>query len=125
MTAIRFCVPVPHRPPGVNVAYAPGRWGKRHGFIKTPVANEYADRIKLAARRAMRGKPPIEGRCLARLLFVHPDERADTDGPVKLTLDALEGIVYRNDRQARRLEVDYLVDPEAPRVEIEIVEVSP
>lgn len=121
MGAIRFTVPV--RPIGVNAAYAPARWGRRHGFRKTDAAVQYSTLLQLAARRAMRGRDPFSGHCEVRLLFVYPDNRSDVDGAVKLSLDALEGCVYWDDRQVVRLVAEKAKDAEAPRVEVEVVEV--
>jgi Holliday junction resolvase RusA-like endonuclease len=113
------------KPLGVNAAYKPVRWGKRSGFAKTDEANAYALRLQLAARQAMRNRDLLSGSLAVRIVFVHPDNRSDIDGPIKLTLDALEGFVYANDRQVRSLQVDYRVDKERPRVEVGIVEVTP
>lgn len=123
MTCVRFAVPV--APLGVNRAYAPARWGKRHGFRLTPEGQAFKDAIAFAGRRAMRGAEAITGEVEVRLLFVYPSRRNDIDGPAKLTLDALEhGRVYGNDRQVSRLVVEKRCDPEAPRVEVEVIEVT-
>ncbi len=112
------------KPIGVNRAYAPARWGKRHGFRKTTEADGYQTVLQIAARRAMRGRPLLVGMLAARIRFVHTNNRSDIDGPIKLSLDALEGVVYSNDRQVRRLEVEYVLG-ESPRVEIGVVEIAP
>ena len=119
MTAIRFCVPL--SPVSVNQGYRVGR-GR---MFKSPAAVAYQQGIALAGKRAMRGKEPMTGSLEVRLLFVYSTERNDIDGAIKPTLDAMQGSVYGNDRQVRALKVAKHKDPEAPRVEIEVVEVTP
>lgn len=116
---IRFCLP--RAPCGVNATY---RTGKGRWF-KSPEAAAYRSALQLVAKRAMRGAPPMDGELEVRLLFAYPTRRNDVDGAIKPTLDALEGIAYGNDRQVGALKVRKLCDPEAPRVEVEIVEVTP
>jgi Holliday junction resolvase RusA-like endonuclease len=120
MTSIRFCVP--RCAVGVNATYRVGR-GRR--VYKSPEANVYRDAVVMAAKRAMRGRDMLTGHVEARIWFAYPTARNDIDGAIKPTLDALNGIVWQDDRQVIRLEVDKLKDTDAPRVEIEVVEVTP
>jgi Holliday junction resolvase RusA-like endonuclease len=39
----------------------------------------------------------------ARLRFFWPTAAGDIDGPIKSTLDALQGFAFENDRRVRRL----------------------
>ena len=124
MTAVRFAVP--YAPVGVNATYRVSGRGGRGRMIKSPQALAYQGAVAAAARRAMRGRAILEGNLHVRLWFVFPSNRNDLDGPIKGTLDALQaGGLYLNDRQVVRLEVDKDRDPEAPRVEVEVVEVTP
>lgn len=50
--------------------------------------------------------------------FVLPSSRADADNLLKLVADALQGVVYRNDRQVSRKVVERFVDRERPRTEV-------
>jgi Holliday junction resolvase RusA-like endonuclease len=93
------------KPIGVNQSYAPARWGNRHGFRLTPEGKGYRLFVAAAALKAMRGRSRLTGNCHVKLVFRYHENRHDIDGPIKLTLDALEGIVYRNDRQVTRLSV--------------------
>ena len=119
MTAIRFCVPV--APVGVNATYRTGR-GR---WFKSPDAEAYRNALRVVAKRAMRGAEPMTGEVEVRFLFAFATRRNDIDGPVKGSLDALEGVVVENDRQVGALKVRKIVDPDAPRVEVEVVEVTP
>jgi Holliday junction resolvase RusA-like endonuclease len=106
-------------PVGVNATYRTGR-GR---WFKSPEAEAYRTALQLVAKRAMRGKAPMSGELEVRLLFAFATARNDIDGPIKSSLDALESVVYQNDRQVGALKVRKIKDPEAPRVEVEVVEV--
>ena len=73
---------------------------------KSDEAIAWQTKIKYAARRAMHGKRPLSGSVECSLLIAFPTQRNDIDGPIKGILDALQGIVYANDRQVRRLVVE-------------------
>lgn len=51
--------------------------------------------------------------------------RPDSDGPGKLTRDALEGALYENDRQVRDFVQRKRLDREHPRLDITLRLVSP
>jgi Holliday junction resolvase RusA-like endonuclease len=113
---VRFEVPV--KPIGVNETYRVVRFGKRAGLTKTVTAKAYQAAIQNSARRAMRGQRPYARPVEVFLIFAFRTSRSDIDGPVKSTLDALNGIVYLDDAQIQRLEVRRSVDKNHPRVEI-------
>lgn len=110
------------KPVSTNASYRRGR-GRR--LYKTPEAEAFWGHLQAAARRAMRGARPMEGHLSARVQFTFDSERPDLDGPIKPTLDALQGIVYGNDRQIRTLLVERSLDRERPRVEVSVWEVTP
>lgn len=63
------------------------------------------------AREAMRGDPPLSGAVRMRLEFVLPSRRrVDLDNLSKAVLDALNGIVWHDDRQVTRLELSKRYD---------------
>jgi Holliday junction resolvase RusA-like endonuclease len=118
---VQFTVPL--EPLNVNHAYAPARWGKRHGFRKTDEASTYQEQIAYRAKVAMQRREPFTGTCRVVLTLVYSENRCDIDGALKLILDALQGVVYRNDRQIRRLVVDKVVGRDrTPCIELEITE---
>jgi Holliday junction resolvase RusA-like endonuclease len=115
---IRFSVPV--KPIGVNETYRVVRFGKRAGLAKTREAKSYQDAIRICARRAMQRQHP-EGRPVEVVLrFAFRTSRSDIDGPIKSTLDAMNGIVYLDDAQIQRLVIDRYTDRERPHVEVHV-----
>jgi Holliday junction resolvase RusA-like endonuclease len=113
---VNFTVPV--NPIGVNETYRVVRFGKRAGLAKTSTAKAYQDAIRICARRAMRGERPNTRPVEVSLCFTFRTSRSDIDGPVKSTLDAMNGIVYLDDSQIQRLAIQRCVDRDHPRVEI-------
>lgn len=115
---IHFEVPV--KPIGVNETYRVVRFGKRAGLAKTQTAKVYQEAIRLRARRAMRGEHPHSRPVEVFLCFAFRTSRSDIDGPVKSTLDAMNGIVYLDDAQIQRLEIHRCTDRDRPRVEVRV-----
>jgi Holliday junction resolvase RusA-like endonuclease len=109
---------VPVKPIGVNDTYRVVRFGKRAGLTKTTTAKAYQAAIQHFARRAMHGQRPYARPVEVFLRFVFRTSRSDIDGPVKSTLDALNGIVYLDDSQIQRLEIHRCTDRDRARVEI-------
>jgi len=54
-------------------------------------------------------------------LFFKDKRKHDVDNFNKLILDSLQGIVYKDDNQIRRLTVEKEISTENPRVELEII----
>lgn len=72
-----------------------------------------------------RWHPPEGKKIIVRIWYYWPDRRRrDQDNPQKLLLDAMTGILWSDDRWALPRVIDYAVDREKPRVEIELEEVS-
>lgn len=68
-------------------------------------------------------KPMIEGDCEVEIdLYFGDRRRRDWDNWHKLTMDALEGIVIKDDSQIQRAIVNKKYDKSNPRVEIKINE---
>ncbi len=120
MSAVHFVAE--GRPISTNATY---RRGKGRRLYKTPEATAWWARVQLAAKIAMRRRKSLEGSLAVTLRFYFPNGRSDVDGGIKPVLDAMQGLVYGNDRAVRRLAVDAYVDPERPRVEVEAVEIAP
>lgn len=49
----------------------------------------------------------------------------DVGGPIKPTLDALEGILFEDDTQIQQLHVRKRYEPEVPRIDVEVVRAIP
>jgi Holliday junction resolvase RusA-like endonuclease len=113
-------VVVEGKPLSVNAAYRVVRLGRRAGLAKSSEAKTYQARVQLAARRAMRGSKMLSGDLVFTIVAYWPRRNADSDAAVKLTKDALQGIVYENDRIVRRDESERAHDAARPRVEITV-----
>lgn len=110
------------KPVSTNASYKRSKQGR---LCKTTAAEIFEAKLQLAARCVMRGQPPLTGSLSVGIVFHFQNERPDTDGPIKPVLDALQRIVYKNDRQVRRLIVERAIDAKRPRVEVHVAEVSP
>ncbi|GMA50153.1 hypothetical protein GCM10025857_15100 [Alicyclobacillus contaminans] len=65
--------------------------------------------------------PPEDRKVIVRMWVYWRDwRRRDTDNTWKLTLDALKGILYEDDSMCLPQVIDFGVDRENPRVEIEL-----
>jgi Holliday junction resolvase RusA-like endonuclease len=76
-----------------------------HAFYMTAAGKAFKAAVQKAAQEAMRGCFPMSGPIVVLLDFWFKTTANDIDGPVKLVLDALQGIVYLNDRQVVSLSV--------------------
>jgi len=112
---VMFSVPGPQV--ATNAAYRAGR-GR---YWMTDDGVEFKDRIRHFAKQAMRGRIPYTGEVAVVLDLHYRTRRNDIDGPIKLILDALQGIAYANDRQVGALTVYKRHDPAHPRTLIQIV----
>lgn len=93
----------------------------RNGRAYTPKdTHDHEALIAWHAKAAMNRRPPLEGPVEARFRFVLPDRRRrDIDNLLKLSLDAMNAIVYADDTQVHRVEATKEVGDE-PRTEITI-----
>jgi crossover junction endodeoxyribonuclease RusA len=111
-------------PPSVNHMY-------RNAIIKGRVIPVYTqaathwktETILLAAKWARRVNwRTAEGKVIVRIWYYFPDKRKrDTHNTLKALMDALEDArIYDNDQLALPHIMDYTVDRENPRIEIEL-----
>lgn len=88
------------RPLSVNRMYARrarGYAGKQ--LFLTPEGRDWKDRVHISALLARpKGWPKLDTIAHVRLSYQLFDYRGDTDGPRKALRDALEGVLYLNDR---------------------------
>ena len=91
-----------------------------HGRAYTPRAARASETIvKWEALRAMTGRALLVGPVRVTLRFyVGNARRVDVDNLAKLTLDALNGTVWRDDSQIAALTTVKTIDRECPRTEI-------
>jgi Holliday junction resolvase RusA-like endonuclease len=108
------------KPLSTNQAYRVVKLGPRSGLAKTAEARAYQGRVRTAAVVAMLGREPMTGDLQFEVVAYWPRRNADSDAATKLTKDALQGVVYANDRIVRRDISERAHDPECPRVEITV-----
>ena len=84
----------------------------------TKQGKEMKEYYRSEAKKQYKGKVISEG-CHMEITLFFKDRRArDVDNYNKLVLDALEGIVYEDDKQIQRLTVEKKLSLTDPRVEI-------
>lgn len=91
----------------------------RNGNVYTPRQTQvYEQQIKWRARVAMGNHPPLTGPVGVQMRFYFKGRRTpDADNCEKAILDAMQGIVYENDRQVKHTESEVLIG-EPERVEV-------
>ncbi len=101
---------------------------------KSHAIHDFKASVRLEATKAYAGAP-LDGPLCVELLFVFPSKKksrvwkstkADCDNLAKGVLDALNGLLYRDDGQVCWLQVQKLHanKDEQPRVQVRIVSVS-
>ena len=94
------------------------RRGKGGGWYTPRRTSAYEDAVGWAARGAGCRKPR-DGRFRVKLDLWFPDHRrVDADNCCKSVLDALNGIVWRDDSQVVELVVTRGIDRACPRAEV-------
>lgn len=86
--------------------------------ILTPEARRYKQEVFWLAKAA--GMHVIGGPVSVSIRLVPPGRRSiDLDNAVKVTLDALQHVAYRNDKQVRRLYAE-AAEPEKGKARLEV-----
>jgi Holliday junction resolvase RusA-like endonuclease len=108
-------------PKSVNHTYAPGANGRRYIPAKVKAIKQS---MQWQAREQWKGAP-ITGPVKYTMRFYFKDLlRRDIDNALKMTQDALTGIVWLDDSQVQILTAYKLLDRKNPRVEIDIEEIK-
>lgn len=84
-------------------------------LIKSRKARGYERAVK---QQAPRCEPLLTGKLRMTATLYYATERPDLDAGV--LLDALQGLVYENDRQVRELHLTHAIDRNNPRAEVTI-----
>ncbi len=94
----------------------------RPAFIKSAKANDYAKSFaaQCAEQAAKQGIIPTTKDVRVELVIHYSSRRPDLDESV--ILDAMQGIVYANDRQVRQRAAYWALDKEMPRAVIRVTE---
>lgn len=93
------------------------RFGGRPAFIKSDKARAYAQAVAMQVPIL---DPLLEGELRVDCTIFYASERPDLDPSV--IWDALQGRVFRNDRQLREQHLFHEIDRHRPRAEITITE---
>lgn len=76
------------------------------GMYMTEKGKSFKSIIGWEAKNEMLGYKPFEGPVSVFIdLFFSDNRKRDIDGPIKLILDALNGIIYKDDSQITRLTI--------------------
>lgn len=92
--------------------------------VTSSEARAYKQTAALAAK-AQGMRPIIDGDVSVMVRVFRPTRRGDLDNRLKVLLDALRGIAYRDDAQVAGIDATQAQDSENPRVEVEIVRIPP
>jgi crossover junction endodeoxyribonuclease RusA len=85
----------------------------------TPEALAFRHAVRMIAM--VQGVTPVAGPVAVFLDVYRPRRRGDLDNILKATLDALNGIAYRDDDQVEQITAQRYEDKRAPRVEVSVV----
>jgi len=105
-------------PPTVNHIY---RRARGHLSL-TPEALAFRHAVRMIAM--VQAVTPILGPVAVFLDAYRPRRRGDLDNILKATLDALNGIAYRDDDQVTEIHAQRYDDKRAPRVEVSVIALS-
>lgn len=90
----------------------------RPAFIKSKKANDYIPDFQAQCRQQVKAMTDKDVR--VEMVIHYASRRPDLDESV--ILDAMQGIVYANDRQVKQREVYWALDRDNPRAVIRVVE---
>ena len=112
--AVSLVLPIP---PNAN-NYRGISWKARRFFLRPP-AIEYRATVK--ARALAAGiREPMQGEVDVSIRIFRARRSGDTDGFLKVLLDAMQESVYVNDKQVRDIFVERRDSKERPRVEVDV-----
>jgi Holliday junction resolvase RusA-like endonuclease len=95
------------------------RFGNRPAFIKSQKARDYVDAFKLQCPKL---SELIQEDVTVNITIYYSSRRPDLDESV--ILDAMQDLIYVNDRQVKEKHIYWGLDKENPRAEIEVFRVS-
>lgn len=85
-------------------------------------AREYRDRCGWMVREQLGAFEPLTGLIAVTMHFYRPRKSGDLDNRIKISLDALRGIVYDDDKGIIEIHAYQHEDKLNPRIELEILE---
>ena len=91
--------------------------GKRKS-IKSEKARNYVEAFTIQCAQKVRGLLPYEGDVAVFIKIYYASRRPDLDESI--ILDAMQGMVYKNDRQVKGKTIVWGLDRKRPRVDIAV-----
>lgn len=98
-------------PPSANRYWRQGRDGR---VYVSQEAQDYKQLVRLTLVR----RDLIAGDVMLEVKIYRKAKRGDIDNFLKVLFDAMQGVVYENDKQVKCISVFLLDDPKNPRVEV-------
>lgn len=108
------------KPISQNAVY---KRAKNRRMFMTNEGKIFKDSIGWAAKEVMTQKAIFKKDVQVNIVLYMPDRRIDPANVEKLLFDALEGIVYQNDRQVRIHYCEAVIDKNNPHINITISEI--
>lgn len=110
-------------PPSVNHCYKNINAVGRQNRVLTPLAKAWKDEAHYVAVAAVHRQrwqmPAADKKIVLEIVAFWPDRRRrDMNNTHKLLCDALEGVVYLDDKMALVRDIDFSVDRQNPRLEL-------
>ena len=102
----------------INLQHSRGKYGN---VFLTDEARAYKEMVGWEARQAYKGKL-IEGDVIVTAWYYFSNKRRKDALNDKLTWDALEGIIYKDDKQISDAHIHRRYDTDNPRTKIVITE---
>ena len=88
-------------------------------FSLRPEYRDAKERLGWQAKLVMQGKEPLKCPVKVYIELSNQLVRGDIDSSSKAVLDALEGIVYLNDKQVKKLTIEFIDSPVKMIIEID------
>lgn len=128
---------IPETPPSVNHMYVnhshqyrdkSGKLRSRRMRVLTPEAQKWMDNAVILTNiwRNKNKWATQKGKVIVRLWFYFSsNQHIDTHNGLKITLDAFEdALIYKNDKTALPWIMDYQIDKDNPRLEVQFEKVQ-
>jgi crossover junction endodeoxyribonuclease RusA len=114
---------LPYPPSGnASVRFVPGLPRP----LRSKEAKAYRPLFRLAVLEQLGAMPaPFAGELRFRAHIIRPARRGDLDNSLKVLQDAAQGLLYRNDSQIAQLRITRSVDPQDPRILLDLSELAP
>lgn len=100
-------------------------WRNVNGrMVKSAEARAYKTDVVYHFLTQMRGQKPLESDVYVTLNFYRPRRRGDLDNRIKVTLDSLQGLAFKDDSQISVIHAARFEDKNDPRVEVHVGEAA-